>query len=62
MKNYLISNGIISSDIRKDTHASRFLIANDKNDYSHDWISFKHISQKNNTIAYILTVYVKTIS
>ena len=46
MKNVFISNGIISSDIRKDTRASRFLIADDKNDHAHDRISFKHISLK----------------
>ena len=44
MKNYLID--ITLSDIRKDPHASRFLIVNDKNDHRYDWISFKHISQK----------------
>ena len=46
MKNVFISNGIVSSDIRKDTHASRFLIADEKNYHAHDWISFKHISLK----------------
>ena len=57
MKNYLISNGITLSDIRKDTHASRFLIVNDKNDHRYDWISFKHISQ--NIITQLL-IYIES--